>query len=818
MIESLVEGALAVPAGAPRAAWLSANCVDESVREEVMSLVALDMDAAGFLAEPAVAKAARLLADDDGLSRVGQEVGHYRLVEEIGRGGMGVVYLAERGDGEFRQGAAVKLIRRGLDTEDILRRFRNERQILASLSHPNIARLLDGGTAPDGSPYFVMEYVEGEPLVEYCDRRALSAAERLRLFRTVCAAVSHAHQNLVVHRDLKPSNILVTKDGTPKLLDFGVAKLLDPERGAAAHTRTRARVLTPEYASPEQVRGQNVTTASDIYSLGVVLYELLTGARPCEPKDDSPEELAHAICDTEPARPSEAVSRPTRDGAGRLKGVENLRSLRGDLDNIVLMALRKEPERRYRTVDQFSEDIRRHLEGLPVAARKDTFSYRASKFVARNKAGVAAAAAVFVALVAGLAATAWQARVASRERDQARQEQAKAEQLNQFLQSILSAASPEERGKDATVVEVLNDAASRIDTEFADLPALKAQVLLTIGQTYQVLGIPDKSERALREALALNVKLYGEGSREAAASMVLLGETLLDLAKYDECESLMTRAAATERKSSPAGTKELALALQGLGEIYLRRGEYAKALPLLLESVATFEKISGAGGEDLAYALISLGRAQQRAGDVAAAESAYRRAVATYRGLPRRFDDRLATALVNLGGLLAAKGEYDEGVAALREAEVIFERQGIPYLLFESGYYLCSAYVSHGDYARTVEAGEKAIELGRRSRLEDTPDFAVTLGFLGLSLTRTGRAKEAQPLLREALVRAKRAFPPEDPKTLTIEGALGECLAAQKRYGAAVRLRCDAEEVPMSEQKRDEQDGFKTNGVLHATR
>jgi eukaryotic-like serine/threonine-protein kinase len=409
-----------------RDGWIDTVCAgDEGLRAEVVRLLARQEPAAQFLEESPLA----IAAESNGRSMIGERIGLYKIISEIGRGGMGAVYLAERDDAHFTRRVALKLIKRGMDTDFVVQRFRNERQILASLDHPNIAGLIDGGATEADLPYFIMEYVEGQPINKYANANKLSTAERLKLFRTVCSAVQYAHRNLVIHRDLKPSNILVTKDGKPKLLDFGIAKLLKADGGAETElTATVVRVMTPEYASPEQIKGERITTSSDVYSLGVLLYELLTGQRPYRVKSRQPEEIAKAICEQEPERPSAAVRMtafrvPTSVGsAGRDKSptevgtlnTRNLKLLRGDLDNIVLKALRKEPQRRYASADQFSEDIRRHLEGLPVTARKATLSYRASKFVRRNKIGVAAAVLILLTLGGGIVATTIEARRANR--------------------------------------------------------------------------------------------------------------------------------------------------------------------------------------------------------------------------------------------------------------------------------------------------------------------------------------------------------------------------------------------------------------------
>src|SRR5262245_32474108 len=420
-----------------RAALLDEACAgDESLRLEVESLLASDEQAGDFLNTPAMKIATEEIAEERARSLVGRQLGHYRLLSQLGAGGMGEVYLAARADDQYRKQVAIKLVKRGMDTDNILRRFRQERQILAALDHPNIARLLDGGVSEDGLPYFVMEYITGAPITEYCDSHQLSTEARLKLFRQVCAAVHYAHQNLVVHRDLKPGNILVTEEGAPRLLDFGIAKVFNPELASPTLdlTSPEMRLMTPEYASPEQVRGEPITTASDIYSLGIVLYELLTGHHPYRTRNLSPSEIIRIVCEKEPEKPSAIIGRneeiPFSDGPRPITSEsvsrtregqpEKLRRrLAGDVDNIVLMTLRKEPERRYGSVMQFSEDIRRHLEGLPVIARKDTLGYRSVKFLQRHKVGVATAAAIVALVIGAIASLVWERNAAVQARAEA---------------------------------------------------------------------------------------------------------------------------------------------------------------------------------------------------------------------------------------------------------------------------------------------------------------------------------------------------------------------------------------------------------------
>ena len=441
-LKSIFHGALELKPD-ERAAFVNKACAgDAGLRIRVDQLLASHDESGDFLASPALVDAGLVATGEyaegaGAQTRVGERIGPYEIIREIGHGGMGTVFLALRADDQYRKEVAIKLVNRGMDTDAILRRFVIERQILANLEHPNIAGLFEGGTTTDGLPYLVMEYVEGQPINEYCDARGFTIALRLELFRQVCAALQYAHQNLVVHRDIKPSNILVTAEGVPKLLDFGIAKLLSPGWAADASEATASivRLMTPEYASPEQLRGLSITTASDVYSLGLVLYELLSGHHPYRLPSRRPEEVAEVILREEPEKPSTAASRQKAEGktatdheqrttdSGRRtsktnpqSSILNPKSLRGDLDNIVLKALRKEPERRYASVQELSEDIRRHLRGLPVTASPDTFGYRARKFTQRHKGRVLAAAIVVVTLLTATVITSWQARVARTER------------------------------------------------------------------------------------------------------------------------------------------------------------------------------------------------------------------------------------------------------------------------------------------------------------------------------------------------------------------------------------------------------------------
>jgi serine/threonine protein kinase len=450
----------------------------------------------------------------------GDRIGPYRVLRTLGVGGMGEVFLAERADAEFEQQVAIKVVYGGTIARNVQSRLRIERQILAQLDHPNIAHLLDGGSLPDGTAYIVMEYVDGVPIDVFCDSNRLDIAARLKLFQTVCAAVHYAHQNLIVHRDLKPSNILVTAAGAPKLLDFGIAKLLD-ERQAGHHTlavtHADMRIMTPDHASPEQVQGQAITTSSDVYVLGVLLYRLLTGTGPFFIPSMRLTDIERAICEKDPPLPSNAVS---MDDSTEARGIADARSigahrlrriLQGDLDNIVIMAMRKEPERRYASAQQMASDIQRYLEGKPVIARRDTMSYRTAKFIKRHWLTVTAGAGtVFLILafatttyVQSLRIAAERDRVAQ-QRERAEHERVRAEEVSSFLVSLFKLSDPEEnRGNQITARELLDSAARRLQAGLQDQPATKAALLSTVGAVYDSLGQYKDALPILSESLQL---------------------------------------------------------------------------------------------------------------------------------------------------------------------------------------------------------------------------------------------------------------------------------------------------------------------------
>ncbi len=501
-----------------RQKYLEKAEIEGEIRQEVESLLAVEKEADSLMNMSAVEFSKDFFEGDDAANAlIGQQVGVYRIVRELGFGGMGAVYLAERADGKFSQRVAVKMLKRELNVEKIRRNFEREKEILATLVHPNIATLIDAGTTADGVPFLVMEYIAGEQIDKFCQNLNLSLPERLKLFNKVCAAVGFAHRNLVVHRDLKPSNILVTANGEPKLLDFGISKLLDTEI-EQANTITNIGAMTPEYESPEQMRGESVTTATDIYSLGVVLFKILTGTYPFDRQNKNNGNLFGAINNDEPATPSGAVTRELNKRKDTKSGNEKFSiispaQLNGDIDNIILKSLSKEPERRYQTVEQFSTDIWRYIDGLPVLARPATFSYRASKFYGRNKISVLAGAFIFIILIVGISIAIRQtiiareqARIATEsqklaelETERAKTEEEKSKKITAFMSKIISYANPawyaegSKFGGNARVIDAVDDLSDKIDTEFAGQADIQSELHHKFTEVYNMVKHNEKN-------------------------------------------------------------------------------------------------------------------------------------------------------------------------------------------------------------------------------------------------------------------------------------------------------------------------------------
>ncbi len=726
-----------------RPTFLDAACGgDLELRRQVEELLAADAEAGGFLSVPAAEGAASLFAEieasasDAQTNGSGRMLGAYRLLGELGEGGMAVVYLAERADGQFEQQVALKLLKQGVHGDLSQRRFLQERQILARLQHPAIARLLDGGVTPDGIPFFAMERVEGVPVTEYCREQRLKTRQILGIFLEICDAVQYAHRNLIVHRDLKPSNILVDAAGHVKLLDFGIAKLLaEGSAGATAEsTRTLVRALTPEYAAPEQILDEPVTTATDVYSLGVVLYELLTGARPYPAARTGALRLEQSVLEHEPARPS-----------GRVASRERARELRGDLDWIVLNALQKEPERRYPSAEALVADLRRHLEGQPVSARRDTVRYRASKFVRRHRLGAAAAALVLLTLAGGLVATTWQARRAERE---AR----KADAVKEFLKSLFAASAPSEaQGANRTARELLDDGARRIEADLKDQPEVQSEVARLIAATYEQLGEYDQALRLLQADLERR-RRDGPGSVTAAA-LAQLADVYYDQGRYAEARPLYEEALAIQRDTGGKRTPEVAALLWDLGGVKRNSDDLAGAEATDREALQIFVATKGDDSREATWVRESLAIICSQQGRTAEA-AAMQTPVAAWRQAHDGLDHpETINARYNLATYLLRLGQIAE--AARIEADVV-ERQrrvlGPRHDRLAAGLrVLARARYDAGDAEAARPLIAEALSIHRERFGRGHLQVAIDLAWQALIESGTGRIGEAEKDARDAL-------------------------------------------------------------------
>lgn len=731
----------------------------------------------------------------------GTRVGPYRLVSEIGQGGMGSVYLAERVDGQFEQRVALKLIKPGLDAQIFLQRFQAERQILAHLQHPNIARLLDGGMDDEGRLYFALEYVEGQPIDEYCETRDLGIDARLRLFQEVCRAVAYAHGKLVVHRDLKPANILVDGDGRVRLLDFGIAKMVHEDDDKPGLTQVGMRVMTPEYASPEQVRGETVSTATDVYSLGVVLYKLLTGSRPYDFPTRTPVEIERVVCDTAPLRPSAKVLE-TRQPADREDNAapaarprpRRSRRLRGDVDVICLKALQKEPDRRYSSVEALQEDIRRNLAGLPVLARPDSVSYRAGKFAVRHRVGLAIAAAVTVAFAAfGAYHT---VRLAD-ERDRAQSEAAKAEQVATFLQDLFAVSDPSQSlGETITARELLDEGAERVERELADQPEVRATMMRLMGNVYHALGLMEQARPLLEQALEDHRQLYGESHREVAETELTLASLVQDMGELEAAEALMLRGLETRRRLFGEQSPEVVEGLSMLAFLLETRGDLEGAEQLFREAVAISRVTLPPDDPYVAETKARLAGMLRRDGNLDEAEPLLREALAAQRATYGDLDLDVASTARNLASLLRdratpeslaeAEALYEEVLATRRRIlgdahpEVAVARNSYAILLDRVGD-LDGAVAQYRELVRILEQSATA-----GSRLQ--ADLAAIYNNLAATLRLQGELDEAAAIYDLALQTVDEALDEDHPNRAFARIGLAEVLADQGEHAAAESL------------------------------
>jgi serine/threonine-protein kinase len=790
-IQTLFEAALERPP-AEREAYLQAACAgDPSLLAEVRSLLAADATPHPLfdtMALDAIALPADLLPDGL-LPSVDDRVGPYRIVERLGRGGMGAVFLAERADGQFDQRVALKLIRGGWASVSTVRRFQSERQILASLQHPHIARLLDGGLTDDGRPYFAMEHVDGVPLDRYCDTHAASVAERVRLVRTVCSAVQYAHRRLVIHRDLKPSNLLVTEtaDGPQvKLLDFGIAKVLaasdeavgDTALGGRPRTQTGRAVMTPAYAAPEQVQHAEVTTATDVYALGVVLYELLADQRPYDLSGCSPAAIERIVSTEEPAPPS------------TLAPHERRRALRGDLDTIVLKALRKEPARRYASAEALADDLQRYLDGRPVEARPDTVPYRARKFVARHRFGVAATTIVAVLLAALVGFYTVQL---AEERDRARLEAETATEVSDFLQGLFAVSDPAmSGGDDLSARTLLDQGAARIERELAGQPVVQARLMQVMGEVYQNLGAFDAAAPLLERSLTLRRDMLEAPPLDVAASLNSLAVLRQETGAYAAADSLFRAALAIQHEQVGPDDPAVAATLHDWGTLLHVQGQYDRADSLFQRALAIRTAHFGTADPRTSSTLNERATLRFDRGDLDGAEQLYRQTLDQRRARFEGDHPDVATSLNNLAMVLRHKGRFDAAEALYREALAMRERlyDGPHPDVAHTLNHLARLYANQGEYATAEPIARRALAMRIDVFGEKHVETTASMGNLAGILGGLGRHDEQARYYRRALQVVRATLGDRHPYAAALTYSLASALhAAGDRATAEARYR-----------------------------
>jgi serine/threonine protein kinase/Flp pilus assembly protein TadD len=728
-----------------RQTFLKAACGDDrGLIAEVLALVEEDARGTSLLDRDLAHVAHQVLDQAVPLALPFKEFGPYRIKEALGEGGMGVVYLAERTD--LGSLVAIKILRDAWLSPARRERFASEQRTLAQLNHPSIARLYDADTLDDGTPWFVMEYVEGVPLTAYCDRRACSIEERLQLFRAVCEAVQYAHQHAVIHRDLKPSNILVKPDGTVRLLDFGIAKQLESLETPAGQagkdqTMTGLRLMTPAYAAPEQIRGDGVGINTDVYSLGVILYELLAGQLPFDLSRLTPGEAEIVIVGRDPEKPSAVAKRMTEGSSTTLRAPTASKTAWADLDVLCLTAMHKDTQRRYQSVEALIRDIDHYLKGEPLEARPDTFRYRLGKFVRRNRRAVSAAALVFTIIV-GLVVF-FTVRLA-KARNVALEEAARTQRIQSFMMNLFQGGDESVGPADSMRVVTLLERGVQEAQSLNRDPKVQAELYHTLGTIYEQLGQLDRADSLLQSALERRQSLFGQDSAEVAESLVTLGQLRSDQARYDEAEPLVRQALDMSKRHLPGAHPGVGKATYALGQVLVNRGAYDQAIKVLDEAVR-IQSAPGGIPADLAVSLGELANAHFYAGHLDICESLNQRALAMDRQLYGERHPNVAEDLINLGAVESERGHQPETERYYRQALVIIQ-----------------------DF------------FGK-----DHPETADVMTLLARALNAQGRSNEAADVLRGALGVLERVYGNVHPRVASAVGEMGKVALQQGKLDEA---------------------------------
>ncbi|NBC64355.1 MAG: tetratricopeptide repeat protein [Bacteroidetes bacterium] len=768
-IETICQEAMTLR-GKERTTYIENSCAgDPDLFEEVKSL--LEHEDPDWMEAPLVEVQSSMLFTDEEKAEQ-QNIGPYRLIRKIGSGGMGHVYLAVRNDQQFERLVALKVIRSGVVSDDILSRFYEERQILATLNHPNIARLFDGGTTADKLPWFAMEFVKGTPVTDYCERHQSTLDERLDLFLEICSAVQYAHQNLIVHRDLKPANILITETGRPKLLDFGIAKLMDFEQSPGV-TQYQNRLMTPEYASPEQVRSESISTVSDLYSLGVLLYELLTGDLPYHFDKRTPASIEKTITNQIPVVPSKK---------------ENTLHSKGDLDTIILKALKKDQSKRYSSVEQFADDIRRYQKSLPVIAQKDSISYRAGKFFRRHTIGAAASAVIAILVISFATVTYFQALAIEERAIEAENERDRAEQVIDFLVTLFEASDPaQSAGETITAQELLERGSKRIEEELGEQPQMRAEMEHVMGRVYSSLDQLRQAENLVRSSLNTRRELFGMNHSVTATSQDLLAELLRKQGKYRAADSLHRETLSVRNKLFGSTHPDVAASQEHLAWVLHDQGKYEEAEYLYRKALAARRAYYDSAHANIATNIHNLAWVLHDQGKYEEAESLYREALTMRRQLTGEEHPAVAESLNNLGWLLNDQGNLDEAESILREALRLRrkllgnEHSSVAQTLST----LAQTLRAQRDYDEAEKMYREALTVYRSQLGNEHSYVAGALNNLALILQNKGDLDEAENRYREALDIQRNIHGESHPYVV----------ASMSNLGALIRDRGEFEEA-----------------------
>ncbi len=750
---------------------------------------------------------------------LGKQFGAYRIIEELGHGGMGAVFLAERADSVFQQQVAFKMLRTGFLIDDQILRFKSERRILASLNHNNIARLYDGGISDDGQPWFVMEYVKGQPIDEYCNSHNLSLGKRLELFLEVCDAVQYAHSNLIAHRDLKPGNIFVTEEGKVKLLDFGIAKMLEPEdrkKDELPPTLTGMLPFTPAYASPEQVRKQTITTSSDIYQLGVILYELLTGLRPYDLKGKTPGDVERTICETEPKRPSVAVAKNTKEqkppvtGSGKEEGIVHFhKKLRGDLDTIVMKCLNKEPQRRYQSTGELADDIRAYLAGKPVSAHPDSWIYRSGKFIRRYKWGVAAAVIFAVVLTIYAVTITWYSHKSRIALGEAERERAKSGQMVDFLLSMFEASDPAEaRGATITARELLERGVNQAEA-LSDQPEVQGQMYTVTGLVFKSLGEFEEALPLIERALDITNTLYDESHPEVAKLHYNLAEILHSIGNFRRAYDHYTIAADLFQNLPGHVSLEYAASLHNIG--VARHDETSKED--ILKALEVRKKLLDHNHLLVADSYLAMGNFHLYRGEHDMAQDYFQKTLYVVKSHENVVTPQMASIIQNLGDGKRIMGEFRKAETHLLNAIEIYQSlyDGSHVNIAIAKKSLADVYRDSNNYSAAEKYYDLAMKVLVESVGENHPFRRPILQSKANLYTRMGDHASAEPLLRETLALLESVLNPNHPRIASARHALGTCLIELHQYSEAENLLIQSLETYSENPDESQQSAMKQN-------